>query len=108
MTTALELPEAQVHANNIKRSHRTGGTRARTIIEVQTVQGPWVGTTGGEEQSALRHLCEWRLLTEGHCEAERIIAQNYEGPGRGEDRVFDIWQTGGKGATRCRKPGLDN
>ena len=40
MTTAIELPEAQVHANNIKRSHRTGGTRARTIIEVQTVQGP--------------------------------------------------------------------
>ena len=34
MTTALELPEAQVHAINIERAHRTGGTgtRARTIV----------------------------------------------------------------------------
>ena len=34
MTTALELPEAQVHALNIERPHRTGrpGTRARTIV----------------------------------------------------------------------------
>ena len=34
MTTTLELPEAQVHAINIERAHRTGstGTRARTIV----------------------------------------------------------------------------
>ena len=34
MTTALELPEAQVHAINIERAHRTSGTgtRARTIV----------------------------------------------------------------------------
>ena len=34
MTKALELPEAQVHAINIERAHRTGGTgtRARTIV----------------------------------------------------------------------------
>ena len=34
MTTALEFPEAQVHAINIERAHRTGGTgtRARTIV----------------------------------------------------------------------------
>lgn len=34
MTTALELPEAQVRAINIGRAHRTGGTgtRARTIV----------------------------------------------------------------------------
>ena len=34
MTTALELPEAQLHAINIERVHRTGGTgtRARTIV----------------------------------------------------------------------------
>ena len=35
MTTTLELPEAQLHAINIERSHRTGGTgtRARTIVD---------------------------------------------------------------------------
>ena len=34
MTTALELPEAQVHAINIERAHRTDGTgtRARTLV----------------------------------------------------------------------------
>ena len=34
MTTPLELPEAQVHAINIERTHQTGGTgmRARTIV----------------------------------------------------------------------------
>ena len=34
MTTALELPEAQLHVINIERAHRTGGTgtRARTIV----------------------------------------------------------------------------
>ena len=34
MTTALELPEAQVHVINIERAHRTGGTgtRARTLV----------------------------------------------------------------------------
>ena len=38
MTTALELPEAQVHAINIESAR--------------------AGATGGEEESASRHLCE--------------------------------------------------
>ena len=34
MKTALELPEAQLHAIKVERAHRTGGpgTRARTIV----------------------------------------------------------------------------
>ena len=55
--------------------------------QVQIVQGPRAGATGGEEESSSGHLCERRLLTDGHGEVERTVD---EGPGRGGNRVFDV------------------
>ena len=60
MTTALELPEAQVHTINIERAPnwRHGDESQDYRHQVQIVQGPRAGATGGEEELASRHLCK--------------------------------------------------